>query len=199
MIAALVHRYRLVAVISGRRNEELVGFLDVDGLRHVGLYGMQETAPHLADAVVSRVEQAAATVRDAWVEHKVSSLAVHYRQAADPSAARAALLPRLANVAAAAGLAVIEGKMVMEVVPAARPLKGGAVERLIARHELEAVLFAGDDTADLDAFAALDRASSIVTVKVAVRGPETPAGLLASADVEVDGPAGLVELLRQLA
>jgi hypothetical protein len=37
-----------------------------------------------------------------------------------------------------------------------------------------------------------------VTVKVAVRGGETPRALVGSADVVVSGPAGLVELLRQL-
>lgn len=198
-IAALVRRYRLVALISGRGNEELAGLLDVDGLHYVGLYGM-EAAPDLVEAVASRVEHAAAAVPEAWVEYKVSSLAVHYRQAADHAAARAALLPLLAEVAASSGLAVLEGKMVIEVVPASRPLKGGAVERLIGERALEAVLFAGDDVADLDAFAALDRTSaSLLTVKVAVRGAETPAALLAAADLEVDGPVGLVELLRQLA
>jgi len=37
-----------------------------------------------------------------------------------------------------------------------------------------------------------------VTVKVAVRGDETPAGLVDAADVTVGGPAGLVELLGRL-
>ncbi|MGH2488242.1 MAG: trehalose-phosphatase, partial [Candidatus Limnocylindria bacterium] len=82
-----------------------------------------------------------------------------------------------------------------------RPRKGGAVERLVGEHALRAALFAGDDEADLDAFAALDRLRSngLITVKVAVRGDETPPGLVDSADEVVDGPEGLVELLRQLA
>jgi trehalose 6-phosphate phosphatase len=75
------------------------------------------------------------------------------------------------------------------------------VERLVARDGLDAVLYAGDDHADLDAFAALDRleGGGTLTVKVAVRGPETPGALTAGADVVVDGPAGLVGLLAQLA
>ena len=47
--------------------------------------------------------------------------------------------------------------MVLELVPPDRPLKGGAVERLAREHGLRAVLYAGDDHADLDAFDALDR------------------------------------------
>jgi trehalose 6-phosphate phosphatase len=63
------------------------------------------------------------------------------------------------------------------------------------------VLYAGDDHADLDAFAALDRLSErgALTVKVAVRGAETPAELVEAADVVVGGPLGLVDLLAQLA
>jgi trehalose 6-phosphate phosphatase len=65
---------------------------------------------------------------------------------------------------------------------------------------LEGCLFAGDDLPDLDAFEALDRLSSagVATVKVAVRTEETPADLLAAADVAVERPAGLLKLLSRL-
>jgi trehalose 6-phosphate phosphatase len=97
-------------------------------------------------------------------------------------------------------MVVVEGKMVLEVVPADHPMKGGAVERLAGEAGLEAVLYAGDDVADLDAFAALDRLrdAGLETVKVAVRGDETPAALVEAADVTVEGPPGLVGLLGRL-
>ena len=62
------------------------------------------------------------------------------------------------------------------------------------------MLYAGDDHADLDAFAALDRLvlEGVVAVKVGVGGAETPAELVAAADVEVNGPAGLLALLAEL-
>jgi trehalose 6-phosphate phosphatase len=80
-------------------------------------------------------------------------------------------------------------------------MKGEAVERLAGEHALEAVLYAGDDHADLDAFEAVDRLGmrGAVGVKVAVRGAETPDALVRAADLSVDGPSGLVDLLRQLA
>jgi trehalose 6-phosphate phosphatase len=95
---------------------------------------------------------------------------------------------------------LIEGKMVLELVPPDRPLKGGVVERLVRSHGLEAVLYAGDDVADLDAFTTLERLgrSGVVAIRVAVLGPETPPALAVAADVGVDGPAGLVELLTSL-
>jgi trehalose 6-phosphate phosphatase len=201
-LAALVRRYRVVAIVSGRRTDELVRRLRVDGVSFFGFYGLQEAAPDIADAVTPLVERAVGAVPGARVEHKVSSLAVHYRQAAaDPTAARAALLPALEEVAAENGLAVLEGKMVLELVPAGRPRKAGAVARILGEYALEAALFAGDDIADLEAFDALDEARErgILVVKVAVASVEAPVLLLERADVVVDGPGELVELLRQLA
>jgi trehalose 6-phosphate phosphatase len=199
-LAALVPVYKVVAVITGRRAEDVAARLRVPGLRYEGLYGMQEAAPELLFALLPRVEAAAATVPEAWVEDKGVSIAVHYRQAPDPARSRVALMAALEPVAAGAGMDLVEGKMVLELVPADRPMKGGAVERVIGEAALEAALFAGDDVADLDAFAALDRLAStgLVAVKVAVRGPETPAPLLEAADLVVDGPEGLVTMLREL-
>lgn len=200
-LAALVGRFRVVAVISGRRSEEVAELLNVPGLRYFGLYGMEEAAPELMAVVAPRVQAVAEAVPEAWVEDKGASIAVHYRQARDPPRARAELVAALAEVASSAGLEVVEGKMVVELVPAGRPRKGGAVERLVGENQLSAALFAGDDVADLDAFRALDGLADkgLLAIKVAVRGEETPGDLVDAADVVVDGPEGLVELLGQLA
>ena len=201
-LAGLVERYRTVAIVTGRRSDEVAALVDLPHLAYVGLYGLVDGAPELVTAVVPRAEAAAAEVPEAWVEDKGVSIAVHYRQAPDPATARAVLVVALQPVATENGLSLIEGKMVVELVPPDRPLKGGAVERLAGEHALEALLYAGDDLADLDAFAALDRLSASedvdVAVRVAVRGPETPPAMVEAADVVVEGPEGLVDLLRTL-
>ena len=196
----LAGRYRLVAIVTGRGSEEVAALIDVPHVEYVGLYGFEDDAPELLTAVAPRTKAAAAAVAEAWVEDKGSSVAVHYRQAADPKAARAALLTALQPVATESGLDLIEGKMVIELVPAGRPMKGAAVERLAGENGLQAVLYAGDDHADLDAFAALERlaASGTVSVRVAVRGDETPPALIQAADVVCSDPAVLVRLLRTL-
>jgi trehalose 6-phosphate phosphatase len=201
VLGDLAGRYRLVAVVTGRRSEEAAALVGVPHLRYLGLYGMEEDAPELVTALVSTAESAAAVVPEAWVEDKGVSLAVHYRQAPDSSDARARLLVALQPVATRGGLELIEGKMVLELVPPGRPMKGGAVERLRGQHALDGVLYAGDDHADLDAFATLDRLAGegVHTVKVAVRGPETPPALEEAADLVVEEPSGLIALLRQLA
>jgi trehalose 6-phosphate phosphatase len=173
----------------------------VPHLRYIGLYGMEDDAPELVMAIVPLVESAAAEVPEAWVEDKGASIAVHYRQAPDPVVARRTLAVALQRVATEGGLDLIEGKMVIELVPQGRPMKGDAVERLAGRDDLGAVMFAGDDLADVDAFVALDRLQSrgVMTLRVAVRGDETPSELLDAADVVVDGPRALVALLIALA
>lgn len=176
--------------------------LDAPGVRLLGVYGLED-ADHerVSGAFLERVRSAAAVVPVAWVEDKGAAVAVHYRAAPDHVAARERLMGHLAPLADAEGLELVEGKMVLELMPTDHPRKGGAVLRLAEEVGLRAVLFAGDDVADIEAFRALDRLESGGTsvVRVAVRGPETPAALLDAADVVVDGPPGLIDLLRRLA
>ena len=196
-----MNTFRLVGVITGRRSEEAAELLGLPGVRFEGLYGMQEAAPELVGSVASLVASAVAVVPEAWAEDKGVSVAVHYRQAPDPRAARAMLLVALQPLAADNGLQLVEGKMVIELVPPDRPMKGVTIERIAGEQALDALLYAGDDYADVDAFAGLDRLEQrgLFVVRVAVRGLETPEALLDRADVAVEGPVGLVELLRQLA
>jgi trehalose 6-phosphate phosphatase len=199
-LADLAGRYRVVAIVTGRGSEEVASLIGVPHVEYVGLYGFEDDAPELLTTVAPRTGEAAAVVPQAWVEDKGSSVAVHYRQAPDPKAARATLLVALQLVATDSGLDLIEGKMVIELVPPGRPMKGAAVERLVGEHGLQAVLYAGDDHADLDAFEALQRLASAgtVTIRVAVRGDETPPALIEAADVVCSDPEDLVRLLRRL-
>jgi trehalose 6-phosphate phosphatase len=199
-IARLVGRYAVVAIVSGRTGDQLRELVGVDGVRLAALYGLAEQVMPLPDAVLASVREVASSVPGARVEPKGGSVAVHYRAADDAVAAQASLEAGLSPVALAAGLELLGGKMVIELVPAGRPLKEGAVERIVEDERLDAVLYAGDDVADIRAFEALDRLGErgLRTVKVAVHGRETPVALSDAADVVVDGPAGLVTLLRGL-
>ena len=70
-----------------------------------------------------------------------------------------------------------------------------ALDRL-ARTGLRRALYAGDDTTDLDAFAALEDLE--LAVRVAIASAESPAALREQDDVVLDSPAALVELLGEL-
>jgi trehalose 6-phosphate phosphatase len=203
----LAVRFAKVAIVSGRRSAEVLDRLGGPaGVRVFGLYGLEGPGEGVPTPSVQPIEEilpsvleVAARVAGSLVEPKGSNVAVHYRLAPDPEGARLTLLDSLRPLADAAGLRLIEGKRVVELVPSTAPSKGDVVEREGAG--LDALLYAGDDLADLEAFAAIDRlaAYGAYAVKVAVASRETPVGLLEAADVEVPGPAGLVELLRSLA
>ena len=62
--------------------------------------------------------------------------------------------------------------------------------------DLQRALYAGDDTTDLDGFRALGGLE--LGVRVAVSSDEAPEELVRTADIVVDSPAKLVELLRRL-
>jgi trehalose 6-phosphate phosphatase len=200
VLADLALRYRLVAVVSGRRTEELVRLIGVEGISYEGLYGLEAGPAEAPPGLMDGVEGLAQPVPGARVEEKGLTVAVHYRNAPDPEAARRWLFRGLAGLATDSGMELIEGKMVLELVPAGESRKRGAIRRLAERAELEATLYAGDDLPDLEAFEELDRLAGggTATMKVAVAGRETPDELVNAADLVVDGPAGLVELLRSL-
>jgi trehalose 6-phosphate phosphatase len=200
VLAGLTAEYRLVAVVSGRPTDDVARVLDVPSVRYAGHYGRLVDQAPLSERTREGVQAASTGMAGVWPEDKAESLAVHYRLAADPAAARQALVGPLDQIARDEGLELLEGKMVLELVRPDAPRKGDAVTRLVREAGAAAVMFAGDDLADLEAFDALDRLADegVAVVKVAVRGRETPEVLLRAADVTVDGPPGLVELLRAL-
>lgn len=198
-LARLVRGLDVVAVISGRPSDQVRELVDVDGVVIVGTHGLEDERPITTEAL-DELRAAAATV-GAWVEEKGAAAAVHFRALEDPEAAEAALAGRLAAIAATHDLELVPGKRILELAPAGRPRKGGAVERIARDRGLEAVLFAGDDVGDLDAFAALERLGALGTwtCAVASRGPGAPPEVEAAADLVVDGPTGIASLLAAIA
>jgi trehalose 6-phosphate phosphatase len=202
VLSRLAREYAVVAVVSGRPAQDVRSLLGLDQIAVYGLYGLREGGPPPPGLreVKAAFLAAADDVEGAWVEDKGQSLAVHYRAAPDPRAAEEVLATRLAAVAARFGLALLPGKMVLELAPRDTPGKGAVITRECRSRGLEACLYAGDDRADLDAFSALDRMrdEGLTVAKVAVRSQETPREVVDAADVVVEGPAGLVQFLARL-
>ncbi|HET8587653.1 MAG TPA: trehalose-phosphatase, partial [Candidatus Limnocylindria bacterium] len=142
------------------------------------------------------------------VDDKRLSATVHYRNAPDQAAARAAVLAAL-NSALADGLAgetgieLREGRLSVELRPAQAGDKGTAVAAVAERFGLRGLLVLGDDLTDLDMFreaARLRDASRLRAAIVAVAGDgEVPAQVAAAADATVAGPQTVVRLLTALA
>ena len=191
----LVGRAGLVAIISGRPEAFIRGVLDVPKVEVIGLYGL-EGAPALTSEIRDQVSALVAEEPGARLEDKRVSISVHVRGAEDPAAAMRRLRPAVEQLADHNGLTAFEGKRVIELAPPGSR-KGGAVEQLTTRVAPAAAIYAGDDLEDREAFDALDRLVA-PTLRVAVIGPETPEELRRAADLLVEGPPGLLDLLRSL-
>ena len=80
----------------------------------------------VSDGLLEEVEKGVAGIGVSGfsVENKVLSVAVHYRNAPDPTATRSAVSQMLKSLAATRDLQIKEGKMVLEIVPGAGVNKG---------------------------------------------------------------------------
>jgi trehalose 6-phosphate phosphatase len=189
----LVESYGLVAAITGRTSAFAREIVGVESLTYAGQHGLEldsraeEWAPH--------VRAFAAGISWDDVELKPLTAAFHFRSAADQARAREQLEP-IAAAATAAGLRARWGRMVLEILPPIDVSKGTAVRALLAQTGLRRALYAGDDTTDLDGFAALDGLE--VAIRVAVVSHESPGELAARADVVVESTDAFLELLQGL-
>lgn len=192
----LVARFLLVACVSGRPGSQAAALVGVPGIRYVGNHGLEldPRAAELARAVASFREE----IDGRWpVEDKGLSLSLHYRNAGDEGEA-VAVLRTIAARAAERGLEARWGRKVLEIRPPGRTDKGVAVQTLLRECGAELALYAGDDATDLDAFRGLSDAGLRHAVRIAVASSEAPDALRAAADLVVEGPAGLLSLLRML-
>jgi trehalose 6-phosphate phosphatase len=136
---------------------------------------------------------------DAYVEDKGLAVAVHTRRLADPEAAFARLLPALKELAEQHDLVVEPGRSVIEVRSHGMH-KGLAVERIAEEVQAGGFVFAGDDLGDLEAFEAVAAlAKDGVPTLLVCSASDEQSALRSLADVVVDGPEGVLALLRQFA
>jgi trehalose 6-phosphate phosphatase len=195
-LARLARRYALVACLSGRAGDDAARLVGVPEVETIGNHGL-ELLPD-ADALAAEVAAFRRTLADRWpIEDKGLTLSLHFREAADEQAARRTLTT-IADEAERAGLDARWGRKVLELRPRVNADKGTAVRALLERSRARLGLYAGDDTTDLDAFRGLREAGLEWAVAIGVASPEAAAELLDAADLVVDGPAGVLALLRRL-
>lgn len=213
-LVLLTPRIGLMAVVSGRRAEDVHRLVGVQGVVYSGNHGLERwqdghlllrpeaAAAQESVARVRRDVQAVAARHAVYVEDKGPLVAFHYRSAPDHERARQALLRELRPRVRVEGLRLYEGIALIELRPSLPLSKGTAVRELITEHKLTSVLFLGDDKTDLDAFAAikaLAQEQDITAVCVAVAHGETPQDVLDAADYVVRGTTDVARTLRWLA
>ena len=214
----LARRCALVACVSGRTADDAKRVVGVGAITYIGGHGSELLEPGMTEAESDpQMELWSDPVNELAIEamrelspigvrreEKGAITALHWRGAPDEPAAEAGLR-RIADDATGRGLAVHWGRKVLEIRPPVPFDKGRGVERLVAARidsgqEIESAIYVGDDTTDLDAFAALRRMTDNGTLKeslrVGVDSPEAPPALTAGADLLVAGTAGVATLLE---
>lgn len=216
LLIEIARRYRVVGCVSGRRASTARQIVAIGTIAYIGNHGGEllrpgatrpEVDPELA-AWTARVREFAARAYTSErqrirvrSEDKDTIAAFHWRGAPDEETAERAAR-EIARSAEEEGLAVHWGRKVLEVRPPVALDKGLGIAALLRGGDVGAALYVGDDTTDLDAFRGLrslvESGALASALCVAVSSDEAPPGLAAEADLTVNGPAGVRELLEAL-
>lgn len=221
-LVALATQVLAVAVITGRPARQA---LDLGGLEEVGddiaavgkdlylfgQYGNERwsssrrriVGPRPPSGLASFERELTGALRRvdaaaAHVEAKGLAVAIHTRRLDDSAAAFERLLPVLRELAARHDLVVEPGRSVIEVrSPGVH--KGLAVQTLAEEVGAGGFVFAGDDLGDLEAFEAVrDLGRGGLPTLLICSSSDEENALQPHADVVVQGPDGVLALLRQL-
>jgi trehalose 6-phosphate phosphatase len=214
LLEGLGRRFRLVAIVSGRSAAELLQWLG-PGVEIWGIHGAQRVRDGRVDLsdrarpyadLMDRVRVEAERRLEALalsgvvLEDKGVMLGLHFRAAEDPDRARRSLDDLADDLASAYGLTRAGGRLAFELRPPVAFAKSQVVLERSREAALGAAMFVGDDRVDISAFDALDELEKegVRVARVAVHSTEAPAELLDRADLIVEGPDGVVTLLRSL-
>jgi len=144
-----------VVVISGRSQADVLGRLRGIGVAEViGNHGIEprHASRRYAEQVRRwrpRLVERLHAFRGVWVEDKLYSLAIHYRQSREKRAAREAILAAAADLG---DVRLVGGKQVVNVLPVGAPHKGFALEKARDRLRCDTAIYVGDDETDEDVF-----------------------------------------------
>lgn len=223
-LARLAPLLRAVVVLTGRPAETAVrygGFADVPGLERLtvlGAYGaerwdattgrLQTPPPHPGiDAVRAELPDLLRRLKapeGTWTEDKGHAVAVHTRRTEDPARAYQWLSDPVADLAARHELHLEPGRYVLEIRPPGMD-KGAALHDFLVEagdSDSGSVLYAGDDLGDLPAYETVlnRRRQGRPGVLVYSSDPVEVVEVLAErADLTVEGPQGVAELLARVA
>jgi trehalose 6-phosphate phosphatase len=216
LLIEIARRYRVVGCVSGRRASTARQIVAIGTIAYVGNHGGEllrprATSPEVDPELAAWTARVRAFAESAYTsehqrlrvrsEDKDAIAAFHWRGAPDEQAAEQAV-QAIARRAEERGFAVHWGRKVLEVRPPVVLDKGLGIATLLHGTDVAAAVYVGDDTTDLDAFRGLrslvDSGELASALCVAVGSDEAPPGLAAEADLAVDGPNGVRELLEAL-
>ena len=211
LLERLMERGAKVALVSGREIEAARRIAGIEGAAYAGNHGLHlwlDGREETTEAVQAYVAQARHVLRrigtirypGVSVEDKGPVLAFHYRNAADETEARKAIMSTIERVGAANNFGVYEGRKVIELRPPLEINKGTAIVHLAERLGVRSAIAIGDDMTDVDMFLGIEalRRGGLPGASVAVWSDEASPDLLEATDYSVSGVPGVEWLLAEV-
>jgi trehalose-phosphatase len=176
VLAELVRRDFLVAIVSGRSLNDVKKRVGLPGVCYVGCqgYSIQDARGHritlanrderrLLGLAIKQLREKLSGLEGVRLEVKEATLAVHYREASRAVAARTKAIVA-ETIAANRGLRLSGGKKVWEIFPGSGVDKWTAIRFLLSRegHMESLLIYAGDDVGDEPVFARMSGISILV-------------------------------------
>lgn len=198
----------LVAILSARPASDLHVLVDLPDVIYAGNRGLEtwiggrldfspeveQHRPQLESAMMALYALIDSSIQ---VEDAGSALMIYCESAPDMSVLRA----NVKQIAEDRGLRFFEASRVMEVRPPMVLDKGRALERLINHHQLDAVIYMGNDLSDVDAFTVLRSmrdSGQCAGAAIGVLNEWTASEVSTHVDVRVNGVQGAEDLLDWL-
>ena len=191
-LRALSNLYPVV-VISGRGKADVLRRLQGTGVCDaVGNHGIEpsDATARVREQVIRwgpGLRRDLVGLRGVQVEDKGYSIAVHYRRSREKKRARAVILAAAARLA---GVRIIGGKQVVNLLPSRAPHKGLALERELERCGCDTAIYVGDDETDEDVFS-LNQPGRLLSIRVGAKRESM-------ADFCLRGQRDVDELIRTL-
>lgn len=212
-LRSLTSRLGLTVIMSGRPANDIWQRVRMDNILYVGNHGVEYLfggeltlvpqaidLPISPEALAERLKPIGDGPGIVW-EVKQFSLAIHYRMSPDKTLAGETLNRALETVPEIKEMEVISGNMVLEIRGRNGVNKGYAIDKIVNEHDLQSLVFMGDDTTDVDALRALrmlNEAGKITGTGVAVIQQGMPSAVLENADYSLNGVTEVAEFLGLL-
>ena len=195
-LTALCRELHLVAVITGRSASQARQIVGIDEMLYVGNHGLEQwekgelsipasVQPHLQALGKLKLSlRSRIAIPGVSFEDKGVSFAIHYRNASAPEEA-GRLVQEAVDREVGEAFRQVGGKMVINILPPVELTKGTAVHDLAEGHDLESLVYIGDDVTDLDAFRAVDRLvkdGRCEGLKIGVVGADAPGEIADESD-----------------
>jgi trehalose 6-phosphate phosphatase len=221
LLRKYLETFAMLAVVSGRSALDARRLVGIPGIIYIGNHGLErlsiqgndrdETLEILPEAIPYEISINAAldTIQQQLVplyngmiiERKGITGSIHYRLVQDADRAHDDILDILTPLAQRDNLAIMTGKMVIELRPPIRQNKGTSIAGLVREHHLASALFLGDDMTDIDGFRALHQlqeSGACQCISIAVLHPESPVALRQESDIALEGIEFMPSFLRWL-